>query len=71
MNWQDLVAIAIVAATAGLLLWARFFRKRRFSFQRDTHCGCSGSGASNPNAGKSIVFHARKDGDRKVIMKAR
>jgi hypothetical protein len=68
VNWQDIVAISVVATTAGLLLWGRF-RKRRFNFQRDTHCGCTGS--SDVNAGKSVVFHARRDGERKVIMKMR
>ena len=45
MNWQQVVSLAIVALAAGLLLWGRV-RPRKFSFQRDTHCGCSAADAS-------------------------
>ena len=38
MDWQQLVSLTIVSAAAVLLLRARF-RPRKFSFQRDTHCG--------------------------------
>jgi hypothetical protein len=57
MDWQQLVSLAIVAAAAGLFGWSRL-RARRFSFQRDTHCGCSG--AHPPAVQSSIVFRARK-----------
>jgi len=47
----------IVAAAAVLLLGGKF-RRRKFSFQRDTHCGCAAIPSSGPQG--SIVFRARK-----------
>jgi len=67
MNWQQIVSLAIVALAAGLLLWGRF-RPRKFSFQRDTHCGCGAP--AGPSAEKSsIIFRARKGERREVIVK--
>ena len=66
MDWQALVSLVIVAATAGLLLWGRF-RRRKFSFQRDTHCGCSAVPSSAPQS--SIVFRARKWERPEVLVK--
>jgi hypothetical protein len=57
MNWQQAVSLAIVASVAGLFLREQF-RRRKFSFERDTHCGCSAHGQSG--AESSVVFHARK-----------
>jgi hypothetical protein len=56
MDWQQLVSLVIVASAAVFLAWSKF-RPRKFSFQRDTHCGCAGS--PSPVQG-SIVFRARK-----------
>jgi len=68
MDWQQAVSLLIVAATAGLFFRARFAR-RKFSFERDTHCGCvSADGAA---AKSSIVFRARKGERRQVIVKSR
>jgi hypothetical protein len=64
MDWQQITALAIVAATAGMFLRTKL-RRRAFSFARDTHCGCSaptGTGAKG-----SIVFSARK-GRRPTIL---
>jgi hypothetical protein len=66
MDWQQTAALAIVAVTAGIFLWQKF-RRRKFSFARDTHCGCSGAGG--PATKSSIVFHARKGERPEVIMK--
>ncbi len=66
MDWQALVSLVIVAATAGLLLWGRF-RRRKFSFQRDSHCGCSAVPSSAPQS--SIVFRARKGERPEVLVK--
>ena len=66
MDWQQTAALGIVAATAGIFVW-RKCRRRKFSFERDTHCGCSGSGGSR--ATNSIVFHARKGERPQVIVK--
>jgi hypothetical protein len=57
MDWQEITALLIVAATAGTFAWRRF-RPRKFDFQRDTHCGCATSAAGSPPP--SIIFHARK-----------
>jgi hypothetical protein len=64
MDWQQVVSLTIVSAAAVLLLRARF-RPRKFSFQRDTHCGGCSHGVSAPQ--HSIIFHARK-GERPQIL---
>jgi len=66
MDWQKIVALGVVAATAGLFLRAKL-RRRKFSFEHDTHCGCSTAGAAG--AKTSIVFSARKGQRAKIIMK--
>jgi len=65
MDWQQTTALLIVAITAALLLASRF-RRRKFSFQRDTHCGCSSSGGAQKS---SIIFHARKGEQPRTILK--
>ena len=68
MEWQQWVSLVIVAATAGLLGWNKL-RRRKFSFERDTHCGCA---AAHPAARQnSIVFRARKGGRPEVLVKMR
>jgi len=66
MDWQEIIALSIVAVTAAIFLVKRF-RRRKFSFKHDTHCGCSSPSQSTP--GSSIVFHARKGERGQVIMK--
>ena len=66
MDWQKAVSLAIVGMVAGLFLWARF-RRRKFSFERDTHCGCSARGPVEVKS--SIVFHARKGGRPEILVK--
>jgi hypothetical protein len=66
MNWQQAVSLAIVALAAGLFLRGQF-RRRKFSFERDTRCGCSAHGQSRTK--NSIVFHARKGGRPEVVVK--
>jgi hypothetical protein len=68
MDWQQPVALGIVAAAALSLAW-RKFRPRRFSFERDTHCGCPSPTETSPQS--SIVFHARKDGHKSITVKNR
>lgn len=68
MDWQQLVALAIVASAAGLLVRSRF-QRRKFSFERDTHCGCAPSGVSARQG--SIVFRARKGERPEVLVKMR
>jgi len=67
MDWQQAVSLLIVAATAGFFLRARF-RRRPFSLERETHCGCaSPGGRASPG---SIIFHARKGARRQIIVKS-
>jgi hypothetical protein len=66
MDWQEILALSIVAVTAAIFLRNKF-RPKKFSFQRDTHCGCSSPSQSAP--GHSIVFHARKGERGQIIMK--
>jgi hypothetical protein len=64
MDWQQLVALAIVAITAGLLLWRWLRPRKRFS-GRAGSCCCAP--ASSPQG--SIVFRARKGERRQIIIK--
>jgi len=68
MDWQQAVSLLIVAATAGLFLWARF-RRRKFSLERDTHCGCASPGG--PASKSSIIFRARKGERPQIVVKSR
>ena len=68
MDWQQLVALAIVAVAAGLLARSRF-QRRKFSFERDTHCGCAATGSAARQG--SIVFRARKGQRAEVLVKMR
>jgi hypothetical protein len=68
MDWQQLVALAIVAGAAVLLAKSRF-QRRKFSFERDTHCGCAAAGSSGRQS--SIVFRARKGHRPQVFVKMR
>ena len=56
----------IVGFAAAGLLWG-LLRRRKFSFQRDTHCGCSVP--THSDGGKSIIFHARKGERPQIIVK--
>jgi hypothetical protein len=68
MIWQQVVSLAVVAVVAGLFVRGHL-RRRKFSFGRDTHCGCT---AAEPAAVKSsIIFHARKGGRPAVTVKMR
>jgi hypothetical protein len=64
-QWQQVVSLVIVGIAASSLLWARFHR-RKFSFARDTHCGCSGHSSRSQN---SIVFHARRGEPSRIVVK--
>ncbi len=66
MDWQQIAALGIVSATAAMFLWAKV-RPRKFSFQRDTHCGCASPGQVTPKS--SIVFHARKGERPRIVVK--
>jgi len=66
VNLQTLVALMIVAIAAAGLLWG-LLRRRKFSFERDTLCGCSTPSGSTREG--SIVFHARKGERPRIIVK--
>lgn len=68
MDWQQPMALGIVAVTAALFLRSRF-QRRKFDFERDTHCGCSAGGASGSK--NSIVFRRRKGEPAEIIVKMR
>jgi hypothetical protein len=68
MDWQQLVSLVVVASAAVLLVRSRF-RRRKFSFERDTHCGCLAVQESSPQS--SIVFHARKGARPEVVVRMR
>jgi hypothetical protein len=68
MDWQQTVSLAVVASTAVLLVGSKF-RRRKFSFERNTHCGCIAVQQSSPQS--SIVFHARKGQRPEVLVKMR
>jgi hypothetical protein len=68
MDWQQLVSLMIVAA-AGVFLLQGKLRRHRFSFQRDTHCGCAAASQSGPQSSSSIVFRARKGQRPQVLVK--
>jgi hypothetical protein len=65
-DWQTVVSLVIVAAAAAGLLWAKF-RKRKFNFHRDTHCGCATPDQSTTH--QSIIFRARKGERPQIIVK--
>jgi hypothetical protein len=65
-DWQTVVSLVIVAAAAAGLLWAKF-RKRKFNFHRDTHCGCATPDQSTTH--QSIIFRARKGERPQVVVK--
>ena len=66
MDWQQFVALLIVAVAVACLVWGRV-RRRKFQFGRDTHCGCTSPAQGGQQS--SIVFHARKGETPQVIVK--
>jgi hypothetical protein len=66
MDWQQVVSLMIVSVAAVLLL-RRQLRPRKFSFQRDTHCGCSTTGHAAPQ--HTVIFRARKGERPQVVIK--
>ena len=66
MDWQQSVALLIVATAVALLVWSRV-RRRKFQFGRDTHCGCSSPANVEPQS--SIIFHARKGEPTRITVK--
>jgi hypothetical protein len=65
MDWQQPLALLIVAATAGAFVWHKS-RNKKFSFEQDTHCGCS-TAPIGPQ--QRMTFRARKGERPQVIIK--
>lgn len=68
VNWQTVVSLLIVTLAVAGLLWS-LLRRRKFSFVRDTHCGCSTRESATNTS--SIVFHARKGERPQIIVKSK
>jgi hypothetical protein len=68
MDWQQLLALLIVATTVALFLWSKV-RRKKFSFAKSTHCGCSS--AQSPGSAQTIQFKARKGQRPTVVIKNR
>lgn len=66
MEWQQIMALGIVALTAALFIHARV-RRRRGILPCNSNCGCAGS---TPK-GQSIVYHARKGARPEIIVKVK
>ena len=66
VDWQKMVSLGIVGVAAAALLWSKF-RPRKFSLERDTHCGCSPASQSNPQS--SMVYRARRGEKPQIIVK--
>jgi len=66
MDWQEMVALAIVAVTAGLFVRERF-RPKGIGAKRGCGCtGASGGAASMPR----ILYRARKGERAQLIVMA-
>jgi hypothetical protein len=63
MDWQQELALAVVAVTVGLLIW-RGWRRARSAGGGGCGCGCPGSGGGRPMAG--VIYRARR-GERDRI----
>ena len=62
-------SVHFVTRSAAVLLAGSKFRRRKFSFERDTHCGCAAVQETSPQS--SIVFRARKGQRPEVLVKMR
>jgi hypothetical protein len=68
MDWQQLVSLTIVGVAAALLLRSRLQRPK-FSFARNTHCGCGSTKGRHSFPQHSIVYHARKGERPRIVVK--
>jgi hypothetical protein len=68
MDWQQPLALIIVASAAALLVWGRV-RRRKFQFGCKSGCGCSSSAAGGNKS--EMIYHARKGEQPRVFVKLR
>ena len=66
MDWQQIVSLLVVAATAGVFIWARWRRPQQ-PWKARGACGCNRNALPRPK--ESIRFHARKGETARVIVK--
>ncbi|HEX7861660.1 MAG TPA: hypothetical protein VF773_15090 [Verrucomicrobiae bacterium] len=67
MDWQQVLALLIVAITVGAFAWSKL-RRKKFSFAKSTACGCS-SKLPPIGSAQSIQFKAKKGHRRTVVVK--
>jgi hypothetical protein len=67
MDWQEIIALGIVALTAALFVLARWRRRRTAKLPCDAGCGC-GSAVTPPR--ESVIYHARKGERPRIIVKS-
>ena len=67
MDWQQIIALAIVAVTAGLMAWFRF-RPRRWGHSHGACLGCSSMAGSVGR--ETVVLRARKGERPQIIVRA-
>ena len=68
MDWQEMMALGLVAVTAVLFAW-HLFGAKRFQLQRGAPCGCG----SQPRMGTApvrIICRARKGEPSRWIVQA-
>ena len=65
VDWQQPIALLIVAVAAALLLWRQFRPRRPLEGKRGAGC-CAATGSSPQG---SIVFRARKGERRQIIVR--
>lgn len=66
MDWQQTVSLVIVAGAAVMLAGGKL-RRRKVSWDRDTHCGCSAATTSAMRG--SIIYRARKGERPQVVVR--
>lgn len=67
MDWQQIAALSIVAATALIFLVGKVYR-RRVGKGKGSSCLCPGMGTTSSS--QSVVFHARKGQRSEIIIKS-
>ncbi|HYE32303.1 MAG TPA: hypothetical protein VEH27_12800 [Methylomirabilota bacterium] len=63
MDWQQPVALSIVAGTALIFAWQRFHRRKN----RSCNSGCCDSKSTPPTG--TVVFKARRGERAQIIVK--
>ncbi len=66
MLWQEIIVLSIVGITALTFLLSNLRNRKKLSFQRATHCGCS----NTDNKGKgSIVIEGKRGETPRVSLR--